>query len=308
MASLRRNKTLSPDGQTARFLYTIIKQLDLKAIDWNLVAESLEITNGHAARMRYSRFRQHMEGVTTQPRAPRAGGKKEKEGLEKEKPKRGKKRGLEEDGDGKRGETAPVKGESAGLEEAGVRVKREGGLRIKAEPDEITARGAAIQIKPEPGVRDNCAVPEALPAIKIKPEPTTDTDANPDIWRVLPRAKTTPERSPSLFEQTPRSATVPVPALHAIPAYVAPPLPPQQTVSLAELEVSPRSQPLVLAGMDGSAPRSFTDGPFSAHKGVRDGTRSNVQIKPEPDSGLDVEWLPAPPSGEAMVKREPLET
>ncbi|KAI9038359.1 uncharacterized protein KD926_010895 [Aspergillus affinis] len=60
------------DGPTAKFLYTIIKQLDLKAIDWSVVASQLEISNGHAARMRYSRFRQQMEGIASTPRAPRA--------------------------------------------------------------------------------------------------------------------------------------------------------------------------------------------------------------------------------------------
>ncbi|ODH45936.1 hypothetical protein GX48_07977 [Paracoccidioides brasiliensis] len=71
MASLKRSKTMLADGQTAKFLYTILKQLDLKSIDWNLVASQLEITNGHAARMRFSRFRQHMEGITTTHRTPR---------------------------------------------------------------------------------------------------------------------------------------------------------------------------------------------------------------------------------------------
>ncbi|KAI9842407.1 MAG: hypothetical protein M1837_007152 [Sclerophora amabilis] len=32
------------------------------AIDWSAVASQLEITNGHAARMRFSRFKQHIEG------------------------------------------------------------------------------------------------------------------------------------------------------------------------------------------------------------------------------------------------------
>ncbi|PGH06051.1 hypothetical protein GX51_02642 [Blastomyces parvus] len=71
MASLKRSKTMPADGQTAKFLYTILKQLDLKSIDWNLVASQLEISNGHAARMRFSRFRQHMEGITTTHRSPR---------------------------------------------------------------------------------------------------------------------------------------------------------------------------------------------------------------------------------------------
>ncbi|KAL1984475.1 hypothetical protein VTN96DRAFT_9074 [Rasamsonia emersonii] len=71
MATLRRSKTMPADGQTAKFLYTILKQLDLKSVDWNLVASQLDISNGHAARMRFSRFRQHMEGIPTVPRAQR---------------------------------------------------------------------------------------------------------------------------------------------------------------------------------------------------------------------------------------------
>lgn len=42
-----------------------------KKVDWNLVASQLDISNGHAARMRYSRFRQHIEGIQAVPRAPR---------------------------------------------------------------------------------------------------------------------------------------------------------------------------------------------------------------------------------------------
>lgn len=33
-------------------------------VDWNRVASDVEVSNGHAARMRYSRFRQQMEGTT----------------------------------------------------------------------------------------------------------------------------------------------------------------------------------------------------------------------------------------------------
>ncbi|EFR00824.1 hypothetical protein MGYG_03828 [Nannizzia gypsea CBS 118893] len=72
MATVKRSKTMPADGQTTKFLYTILKQLDLKSIDWNLVASQLEITNGHAARMRFSRFRQQMEGNTATARTPRA--------------------------------------------------------------------------------------------------------------------------------------------------------------------------------------------------------------------------------------------
>ncbi|KAF9886627.1 hypothetical protein FE257_011267 [Aspergillus nanangensis] len=71
MTTVRRGKAMPTDGPTAKFLYTIIKQLDLKSIDWSLVASQLDISNGHAARMRYSRFRQQMEGITSTPRTSR---------------------------------------------------------------------------------------------------------------------------------------------------------------------------------------------------------------------------------------------
>lgn len=67
MAASRRAKALSVDSQTAKSLYTILKQLDLKPVNWNEVAASLDITNGHAARMSYSRFKSQIEGMRPQP-------------------------------------------------------------------------------------------------------------------------------------------------------------------------------------------------------------------------------------------------
>ncbi|KAH8677997.1 hypothetical protein BX600DRAFT_431310 [Xylariales sp. PMI_506] len=60
------------DNAMTRFLFAILKQKNLKDIDWNKVARdpilSQEITNGHAARMRYSRFRSAMLGLEPQRR------------------------------------------------------------------------------------------------------------------------------------------------------------------------------------------------------------------------------------------------
>ncbi|KAI9856892.1 MAG: hypothetical protein M1813_008729 [Trichoglossum hirsutum] len=56
------------DHANAKFLYAILQQLDLKSVDWNRVAAQLEITNGHAARMRLSRLKHQMEGVAPTPR------------------------------------------------------------------------------------------------------------------------------------------------------------------------------------------------------------------------------------------------
>ncbi|RJE19931.1 hypothetical protein PHISCL_07734 [Aspergillus sclerotialis] len=67
----RRGKAVPIDSPAAKFLYTIIKQLDLKSVDWSRIATDLQISNGHAARMRFSRFKQQMEGTTAVPRGPR---------------------------------------------------------------------------------------------------------------------------------------------------------------------------------------------------------------------------------------------
>ncbi|KAK5997106.1 hypothetical protein PT974_02458 [Cladobotryum mycophilum] len=69
--------TPNSDNAMARFLFAILKQKNLKDIDWNQVASDpvlLEpITNGHAARMRYSRFRATVSG---QPSKRRVSGEK----------------------------------------------------------------------------------------------------------------------------------------------------------------------------------------------------------------------------------------
>jgi hypothetical protein len=165
MATPRRNNTLSPDSLTARFLYTIIKQLDLRSIDWSQVAASLGITNGHAARMRYTRFKQQMEGVTVQPRSSGSGPKKDK--VCKEGPEQGKRR--------KCGARGPVSSECVTLHH-GEHSNSAGGagdepqrpVKIEMSPDvqsiksevehdpDLAMWHSQRSIKPEP---DNCPPP-----------------------------------------------------------------------------------------------------------------------------------------------------
>ncbi|TAQ83608.1 hypothetical protein B7494_g8069 [Chlorociboria aeruginascens] len=77
------------DNAITRLLYAILSQKCLKDIDWNKVAHdpvlSQEITNGHAARMRYSRFKKQMDG-TSATRRPRNPTKRKK--VEKKLPKK----------------------------------------------------------------------------------------------------------------------------------------------------------------------------------------------------------------------------
>ncbi|KAJ4136021.1 hypothetical protein NW768_003629 [Fusarium equiseti] len=65
--------TLNSENAMARFLLAILKQKNLKDIDWNLVASDpvllQPITNGHAARMRFARFKATVTGHEPQKRA-----------------------------------------------------------------------------------------------------------------------------------------------------------------------------------------------------------------------------------------------
>lgn len=333
MASLRRNKTLSPDGQTARFLYTIIKQLDLKAIDWNLVAASLEITNGHAARMRYSRFKQQIEGgATTQAKAPRAGKKDKegKEGKEVTKPRKRKKGSLEEDevGREKKEASASLVKSEPGQDIKDARVKREerGGVSIKDERSEedTVFLGCDVKIKREPGLplpqqpvavvnHEDASLPTT---IKVKPEPPLDDSTiNPDIWRILPRHPASSSQV-SLYNQTPRTILTPtLPALSKQP----PPHHSPSTVSLADLEVSPRSRPTAIMNNTSSnianppARSSFVarprlvvqQQPVPGREHVVSGT--SLKIKTEPGHDDDLDWMICSPIETVLVKSEPVE-
>ncbi|KAG0647968.1 hypothetical protein D0Z07_6039 [Hyphodiscus hymeniophilus] len=81
---------MTNDNAIVRLLYAILSQKCLKDIDWNKVAHDpvlqQEITNGHAARMRYSRFKKQMDG-TPSVRKPRNSGSGRKK-VEKKTPKK----------------------------------------------------------------------------------------------------------------------------------------------------------------------------------------------------------------------------
>ena len=250
MASLRRSKVLSPDGQTAKFLYTIIKQLDLKTIDWNEVASGLEITNGHAARMRYSRFKAQIEGLPTQTksRAPRPKKDASATAKGKVKCKPGYEPGKvddfkddEADGDG------DVKME----QEEELRIKQESASRVKEEdmmadtsiyPD---APVENIKIKEEPGLRTGSSpTPEkAASSVKVKQEPQAEQANYPlspasgiTAMNIHPNSMSPPPRPPvsSLgFMPNPQNG---YPRYHQPPRTMPPP---HATVSLADLQMPP---------------------------------------------------------------------
>ncbi|KAF4625464.1 hypothetical protein G7Y89_g12702 [Cudoniella acicularis] len=126
------------DNAITRLLYAILSQKCLKDIDWNKVAHdpilSQEITNGHAARMRYSRFKKQMDGTTgivnkqKNPR-PRKSKVEKNKAVKKEK---GKKSREEEDD----AEKVKQEREDTVESEGGVELKREMEMVVKSEPSE----------------------------------------------------------------------------------------------------------------------------------------------------------------------------
>lgn len=193
-ASLHRSRARAPatDLQTVRLLYAILKQLGLKGVDWNLVASTLDITNGHAARMRYSRFRQHMEGRPTPQRGTRKEKAKDGGG------KKGKKRGKEVDGDDDEEEDESCI--SVGDGDGGRELR--GNARVKAEAEveregvkkgSVEGEGNAkkengkekeVPVKTEPGASafptNSSTASNSTPSLIIKTQPNAETDSDLD--------------------------------------------------------------------------------------------------------------------------------
>ncbi|KAL8686315.1 MAG: hypothetical protein Q9218_007191 [Villophora microphyllina] len=146
------------DAACSKFLYTIMKQLDLKSIDWNAVADELEITNGHAARMRYSRFKQQMEGVVPQVRKPRAPKKKDTSD-DAPKPKKRKRNEQTPNANVPKGkdETTPMNGS----ESTATTVKPE--PIVKAEPTPAIKSEPVVKQEPEEATISSFPLAPPLP-------------------------------------------------------------------------------------------------------------------------------------------------
>ena len=125
MASSRRTKNFANDPQTPMFLYTILKQLDLRSINWNDVADGLSISNGHAARMRYSRMKSQFEGLSSQPKPQKPKKANAGEAKTKSKAKNNKRLLMEDEADRIAGDRASFP--TAVLDESGHK-------RVKMEP------------------------------------------------------------------------------------------------------------------------------------------------------------------------------
>jgi len=136
------------------------------------VASDLEITNGHAARMRFSRFKQHMEGFPPSPRKPRSDARQHKKAKTEKNAKAVGKRA--------KAENSTMKSESVDQQPAtGIQDDNSNGFNAKEEPFVKLDPFLELEplIKPEPSIK-----PEPL----VKEEPMdywlyTSDEADPTI-------------------------------------------------------------------------------------------------------------------------------
>ncbi|KAG4427414.1 hypothetical protein IFR05_017103, partial [Cadophora sp. M221] len=132
MASLRKTQNMPNDNATIRLLYAILSQKCLKDIDWPAVANNpilnQEITNGHAARMRYARFKKQMDaanGIIAAPSTPRKPRKNNNRVEKTRSPKRA--------GGGESKSGVKIEGEREGREGKGKGKERERDRGVKRE-------------------------------------------------------------------------------------------------------------------------------------------------------------------------------
>ncbi|KAL2160335.1 hypothetical protein VTH06DRAFT_1508 [Thermothelomyces fergusii] len=209
------------DNAMARFLFAILQQKCLKDIDWNKVAHNpilaQEITNGHAARMRFSRFRAAMLGLEPQRRNRTANsGNNNKNRVAKKKKDDSPKLKKEDDENVKSSGSGigNIKMEKTTTTGVAVKSERRGSSQQFPQPSQPPAsRAAPVMMKAEPGLvnpfsqHQNRVYHDSLlsrSSPRVKPEKLmTPTAANktspatePPPFGIL--AAVTPTTSPSV--------------------------------------------------------------------------------------------------------------
>ncbi|KAF2428736.1 hypothetical protein EJ08DRAFT_318231 [Tothia fuscella] len=179
------------DKQMISFLYSIIKQLEVRHVDWDLVARCNDITRGHTARMRFHRLRLAQDGIL-----PKVRGKDKDFGEEKGKRKEtlhsdvkrkrttglglGKgKKGFDDDTDddeyGSDVPLAKMKGRVWGIKHEDIKVE-EGELVVKVE--ETNAGSEADRVGQNGPVLDKSTFKSENVDVKVE-DPVFSTDGAP---------------------------------------------------------------------------------------------------------------------------------
>ncbi|EPE07457.1 hypothetical protein F503_08108 [Ophiostoma piceae UAMH 11346] len=195
---------VNPDKAIARLLYAMLKQKSLKDIDWNQVASDpvlLEgISNGHAARMRYSRFRNAVENSKSAKRQPKSSASAASDAKAScnrvtKRKSVGARKVADEDGDDRRdadGDTEEDddehytgKGKENRYQQCKAfetfKAERSVAAKIPKHPELDTPRGARMP-KEDPDVMDPQVSFSSLPSPPMESENTMDfTDESPLI-------------------------------------------------------------------------------------------------------------------------------
>ena len=172
--AILKQKCLKDVSTPAAFLTTqLLIEISKNQINWNEVAADPilqeQITNGHAARMRYSRFKKQMDnpGAPPTPRKPRNPNSPRKTKVEKNKfPKKVKDR-KESDDAGKLKEEVGVAGLShrtpvEGTPEAGIQLSS-----LAGSPYHGSVEGSSF-LKREPGSSSGSRYPSEYPSTPLE--------------------------------------------------------------------------------------------------------------------------------------------
>ncbi|KAN0110137.1 hypothetical protein V8E51_006524 [Hyaloscypha variabilis] len=160
------------DTAITRLLYAILSQKCLKDIDWNKVAHHpilmQEITNGHAARMRYSRFKKQMDGTATvrRPRGPNTNSPRKAKVEKPKSPRKGKGKAKEEEAEEERVKMEPGMGMGYGERQGTVESEA---LSASHNERDCDRERAEKRVKLEPGLALGISQSESLPTPKTMP-------------------------------------------------------------------------------------------------------------------------------------------
>lgn len=198
-----RSIPLSPNGHTARFLYLMLKQVDVKHIKWQEVADGTGISRGQVAKARYGRFKKQIEsqilGDAIQVKREREMDveQEDEKGLVKGIGGSPLKRGQDRDGtDDEEDEHVNVM-KRVKIED-GNRVKRKCGLAssiVSVDDDSDDEESTASSQPRTPLVKSEIDLDDGLPRFPIfKSEPLENTSA---FRRHVPIVSATPLRRQS---------------------------------------------------------------------------------------------------------------
>ena len=189
--------------------------LFLWQVDWAQVAEELDITNGHAARMRFSRFKQQIEGGSIGGGSGGVGGgRRPREALDR--PKNGNKKMKKKRSAKKRAKLSGGESDDDSEERKPV-MKKEGSGRVKREgspaPGMDLSMGmdakVKVEVKTEPDMDALASEGNQVVDMTMTDVPATSTLPFGFPVETIPAAAAAPNHIPVKFEyETPQAPSM----------------------------------------------------------------------------------------------------